>query len=303
MSITPTVSRVAQLLKADKQSLFNCRKKFIVDENGERKHIQTMVCEKAIFNPLGLEREGVRNTPSKEKREREREAILSVQVENMTTALDERLSLAEQQNKCSAQRRAKRKVFDYILANPDLRYFVTLTLNGEKFSRYDVKEACKRLNKFLANRVQRQGLKYVFVPELHKDGAIHFHGLINDSVNLVDSGTYIAPGCKKPVSLGTVKRKGIDLSECNLVYNIPEWDYGFTTAIEIYGERGQVGNYVAKYITKGEGEEMRKISGRYYYSSNNLLEPFYEYSNENFEEAEGFEIDAEFLHAKILQIF
>ena len=93
MSITPTVSRVAQLLKADEQSLFNCRKKYIVDENGERKHVQTMVCEKTIFNPLGLEREGKKKSEAdKEKLEREREANLAVQVEDMTTALDERLS-------------------------------------------------------------------------------------------------------------------------------------------------------------------------------------------------------------------
>lgn len=300
MSTASTVSRVVQLLKTDEGSLYNCRKKYIIDEDGEVKLLQTMVCEKAIFNPSGLEREGKKKSEAdKEKLRREREVLLEAQTENMTSALDDRLTEIEQQNICSASRRAKRKVFDYILANSDLKYFVTLTLSGESFSRYNIQEACKKLNKYLANRVQRNGLKYVVVPELHKDGAIHFHGLFNDVLRYVPSGTYLPPNGGKPLKAETLKRKKIQLSDCQEVYNIADWDYGFTTAIPIYGERGKTGSYVAKYITKQESAEMRKICGRYYYSSNNLSAPFYEYCNEDFEAFEGFEIEAEFLHAKI----
>lgn len=300
MQTTSTLSRVIQLLKTDEESLFNCRKKYIFDENGEMKLLQTMVCEKAIFNPYGLERERKKKTEAElEKLQREREALLEAQTENMSAALDDRLSEIENQNRLSASRRAKRKVFDYVLANPDLCYFVTLTLNGEKFSRYNIPEACKKLNKYLANRVQRQGLKYVFVPELHKDGAIHFHGLINEAVKMMPSGTFIPPEGGKPLKAVTLKRKGIPLADCQEVFNVADWEYGYTTAMHIYGERGKTGSYVAKYITKQESADFRKICGRYYYSSNNLSEPYFEYSNEDFEAFEGFEIDGEFLHAKI----
>lgn len=300
MATTSTLAKVIQLLKTDEESLFNCRKKYVFDENGEIKLLQTMVCEKPIFNPYGLEREKKKKSDADiEKLQREREVLLEEQTENMSAALDDRLTEIEQQNSCSASRRAKRKVFDYVLSNPDLCYFVTLTLNGEKFSRYNIPEACKKLNKYLANRVQRQGLKYVFVPELHKDGAIHFHGLINEAVKMIPSGTLIPPSGGKPLKAETLKRKKIPLDDCKEVFNLADWDYGFTTAIRIYGERGKTGSYVAKYITKRESSDFRKICGRYYYSSNNLAAPYFEYCNADFESFEGFEIDGEFLHAKI----
>ncbi len=301
MSISSYSSDLARLLCADKKSFFNCRKKFVFDENGEQKLLQIMCTSEPVFNPYGLERKA-KKTVDKQKLEREREVLLASQTENMTSALDDVLRCEEEKNQLCAARRAKRKVSDYISANSDLCLFVTFTLNGESFSRYDVSAACKRLNKYLANRVQRNGLKYVFVPELHKDGAVHFHGLINEVVPLVSSGTFIPPTGGKPLKKETLRRKGIALSECAEVFNMPDWAYGFSTAIKLYGERSKAASYVAKYVTKGDADKARKICGRYYYSSNNLRQPFYEYSNEDFERFEGYEIETEFLHAKIQNV-
>lgn len=44
------------------------------------------------------------------------------------------------------------------------------------------------------------GLAYVLVPERHKDGAIHLHGFINESLPLSDSGTMKLPGAKRPAA-------------------------------------------------------------------------------------------------------
>ena len=35
------------------------------------------------------------------------------------------------------------------------------------------------MRNWLSDRVKRKGLKYVLVPEMHKDGAWHFHGFTN----------------------------------------------------------------------------------------------------------------------------
>ena len=53
------------------------------------------------------------------------------------------------------------------------------------------------LNRWADNRVRRNGLAYVLVPERHKDGAIHLHGFFTESVPLLDSGTMKLPGAKR----------------------------------------------------------------------------------------------------------
>ena len=79
--------------------------------------------------------------------------------------------------------RSKRTILDYALNN-NFNYFVTFTFDASKINRSNF-NACK--NKILKafnnfkNRYDSE-LKYVLVPELHKNGiAIHFHGLIYTS--------------------------------------------------------------------------------------------------------------------------
>jgi hypothetical protein len=51
---------------------------------------------------------------------------------------------------------------------------------------------------------------------------------------------------------------------------LPDWGYGFTTAIDLYGDRRKAINYVVKYIGKFGST---KIGGRYYYSGGKLSRP------------------------------
>ena len=74
-----------------------------------------------------------------------------------------------------AARRARAALRDLALCN-DFDCFVTLTLDGAQVNRYDPKQVIQKLNRWADNKVRRDGLRYVLVPELHKDGAIHFHG-------------------------------------------------------------------------------------------------------------------------------
>lgn len=147
-----------------------------------------------------------------------------------------------------ARRRARACVRRLALAN-DFKWFVTLTLDPEKIDRYSPEIVVKRMSQWVSNQVKRRGLRYILVPELHKDGAIHFHGFFSDSLEALPSGHCDKGG--------------------HPIFNLPGWRYGFTTAIALYGDYEAAVAYVCKYI----GKEAKKIGGRWYYSGGKLEEP------------------------------
>lgn len=215
-----------------------------------------MVCSNHIFNPNGLELRGLRGEMQFSEPTPEAEKI------------------------ARSKARANAKIRDLILCN-QFDYFVTLTLSPDKVNRADYSAVIKRLNNYLGNRVKRNGLYYVGVPELHKKGGFHFHFLMNDCLALEDSGTVIRPSGGRPVRAETARKQGFKLGDCRTVYNLKDWKIGFTTAIALYGDRRAIAAYVGKYITKGE-----KVGGRWYYSGGDLRRPEYYYFNTDFDSFE-----------------
>lgn len=223
-------------------------------------------------------------------------------VEEMTVGmlaqLDEEERLKPLTNLRRSMRRARVKVRDYALSTA-MVYFVTFTLDATKIDRRDIHVITKKLNRWLDNMVRRKGLCYLMVPELHKDGAIHFHGLINDALDVVDSGTVIPPGIdpatnkrykpKRPIN---DRQRGYWLSHGGrIVYNLPDWPYGFTTALKLEVCYEQAVNYVCKYISKGLDEANpdtlpTKVGGRWYYSGGDLGKPDVAFFNSNMEDIE-----------------
>ena len=151
-----------------------------------------------------------------------------------------------------SMRRARGKLRRLALAN-EFRWFVTLTLDPQKVDSHNGKAVVQKLNSWCSNMVQRNGLKYILVPERHKKGGIHFHGFFNDCLEVVDSGHTDKQGHK--------------------IYNLPQWSLGFTTAIELYDDYQKAVGYVCKYI----GKEGEKPAGRWYYSGGDLVDPEVEY--------------------------
>lgn len=76
--------------------------------------------------------------------------------------------------------RAKSKIYEYAYCN-DWDYFITLTISADKYNRYDLQTYIKDLGKWISNYSTHHGSKmfYVLVPEQHKDGAWHMHGLVS----------------------------------------------------------------------------------------------------------------------------
>lgn len=180
----------------------------------------------------------------------------------------------ESDNVKRAVRRARSRLRDYARAN-GFNYFVTLTLSPDLVAdRYDICSVIRSMRTWLDNRVRRNGLKYILVPEHHKDGAIHFHGFINDALPLLDSGTLSNGG--KPRKPRSKKQRAALLSDgWHVVYNVPDWRFGFSTAIALYGDYEHAVSYCCKYIGKELGEKKlpEKIGGRWYYSGGALALP------------------------------
>lgn len=169
--------------------------------------------------------------------------------------------------------RARRKLYDLIRCN-GFKWFVTLTYNDELGDRTDYAYVSKRFSQWMSNRVKRNGLKYVGVIEKHKKSeGLHFHVLCSDSLNLIDSGTVKCEGRKRPIKVETANKYKIPLEQRKTVYNVTDWKYGFSTAIEVTQDpkAAKVAGYLRKYLTK----DSEKIGGRYYYSGGHLERPKY----------------------------
>lgn len=213
----------------------NCRVKVYADGSTE-----IMAASKPIFREPGYEAAGwhePQHIVEKDVPERvQTQDVVDKSVENQERAM----------------RRARAKVRDIALSN-HFRWFVTLTLDPSKVDRYDMAAITKKLNNWCSRCVQQNGLKYVLVPERHKDGAIHFHGFMSGALEAVDSGHKDKAG--------------------RTIFNLPAWTLGFTTAVEISGDYHRAVGYCCKYI----GKQGEKPGGRWYYSGGKLEAPRVEY--------------------------
>ena len=168
-----------------------------------------------------------------------------------------------------SMRRAATQMRDICLSTP-FRYFVTLTLDPAKIDRHDMEALTKVINRWADNRVRRNGLAYVLVPERHKDGAIHLHGFVNESLPLSDSGTMKLPGAKRPQRPRSAKQRADWIAAgAKIVYNIPGWTLGFSTAIPLDGSYEAAVGYCCKYVRKAP----EKIGGRWFYRGGKLGSP------------------------------
>ncbi len=183
-------------------------------------------------------------------------------------------------------KRNRERVFDIVYCN-DWSYFLTITFDPKQVNSSNVHEVMPKLNIWLQNNVARKGLKYILIPEKfkHSDG-IHCHALINDALPVVDSGR-VRIG-KKSYKIEDAKRFGLPFTDKDKIYNVPDWKYGFSTAIRVNDNSGALSVYLTKYITKGTD----RIFGRYYWSSRNIdREPYTEYYNVPYDEVDLPEYD------------
>lgn len=156
-----------------------------------------------------------------------------------------------------SSRRSKKMIYDVTRSNI-WEWFVTITFNPELVDSMDYEECVKKLSKWINNIRTRNctGMVYIFVPELHKSGRYHFHGLIShcEGLQFENSGHFDKGG--------------------NIIYNIGKYKLGFTTATKVRNSEAAE-KYIAKYVTK---ELTSHLKGkRRYWKSKNCKVPDLEY--------------------------
>lgn len=163
--------------------------------------------------------------------------------------------------------RTKNNVYAFALSN-DWEWFYTLTFNPQKVDSFDYAAVCKALKAWLDDTRKRYApdMKYIIVPELHKSGRYHFHGMFSN-VGAVPL-EYSAAGSTQEAA----------------VYNLPSYCYGFTTATMIK-DSDRTCSYCLKYITKELCATTQ--NKKRYWRSRNLNKPIeykYNLSDDDFEE-------------------
>lgn len=150
------------------------------------------------------------------------------------------------------------KVYDLARSN-EFNWFITLTLSSEKVNRYDYDSCADAIKKF-TDRLRKYGCKWLMVPEQHKDGAYHFHGLVAGDLPLTPSGKT----CYNEVEQLTMP-----------IYNLANYEFGFTTVTQVM-KPDRTASYIAKYLTK----KIAVPKGRKrYWASKSLARPTVEYLN------------------------
>ena len=147
-------------------------------------------------------------------------------------------------------RRSKQKIRAIANLN-EWSYFITLTFDKMKVGdRHDYDKLKRITLEYFKNQSKKYDIKYLLVPEPHKDGALHFHGLIydpNEKMKLVDSG-------KKD-------KKGRN------IFNFVSWlKYKGWNDVTLIESHVKCANYISKYVTKENG----RLLDKYYYCSNGL---------------------------------
>lgn len=158
-----------------------------------------------------------------------------------------------ERSKMQSRARAKAAIRDIALCN-SFTHFFTWTLDGSVVDRYDAKTVSRKVQHFLKNASYRKGFQYVCVPELHKDGAIHFHGLC--TLGKVNVQRAANPYTGTPLSTDSGQP----------IYNMKDWTLGYSTCILIDENYERTCNYITKYITK----DAEKIFGKWYLSSRSI---------------------------------
>ena len=157
----------------------------------------------------------------------------------------------------NSQNRTINKIYEITRSNK-WEYFITLTFSPDVVNRYDYSSITKLLHNWIMNIKNNYAreLKYIIVPEKHKNGAFHFHGLISDIGNL------------------NLKDSGFKTKDGDIIYNIENYKLGFTTCTKVKNNQ-RVSSYITKYITKDLCVTTK--GKKRYWCSYNLNKPYIEY--------------------------
>lgn len=158
--------------------------------------------------------------------------------------------------------RSRSEIFELAYCN-EWQFFTTFTIDKEKCGRYDLEKYHSSFRKWLNNYNKKFGthIKFLTIPEQHKDGAWHEHGFIMglpiEHLRLFDAEKEKLPKY--------IREKLLNGSP---VYDFPAYrqKFGFCDFEPIRSLEG-VSKYVTKYITKNLSRSVTASGAHLYYHS------------------------------------
>lgn len=160
-------------------------------------------------------------------------------------------------------RRAKETVFQLAICN-DWDYFCTFTIDKQKYDRYDLHSYHTAFSVFIRNYNKKHGtnIKYLLVPEQHKDGAWHEHGFF---MGLPESHLKDFKNFKSKKLPKYIRRK-IEAGEPIFSWDAYSEKFGFCD-LEPIVSLEKISFYITKYISKSLEQSCIEINAKVYYCS------------------------------------
>ena len=147
--------------------------------------------------------------------------------------------------------RTRSTIFEIAMCN-EFTHFCTFTADAEKRDRFDLKAFHKEFSQFIRDenkkRSESEKLRYLLIPEQHKDGAWHFHALF--------------------MGLG---KKDLKKNE----FGYLDWfayrrRFGFFSCSKIKSHEA-CSKYITKYVTKSIASDVKRNAGQHlFYASQGL---------------------------------
>lgn len=148
--------------------------------------------------------------------------------------------------------RTKNKIYNYARDNT-WEWFLTFTFDPKQVDSFNYDEVVDCMSEFFRfiRRNRNTDIKYLVVPEKHKSGRYHLHGVFSNM----------------DMSLWKMQFSGHTTKGGLPIYNIGGFPYGFTTATQVQSST-RVSHYISKYITKDMFDGIK--NKKRYWSTRNL---------------------------------
>lgn len=165
----------------------------------------------------------------------------------------------------SSVSRARARVFELAACN-EFQHFCTFTVNEKMKNRFDLSSIRKDLAQLVRNinrdNPDNDKLKYLFIPEQHKKGGWHIHGLM---CGLAPYLTEFSTADNIPLKLKKAIKNG------EKIYNFPRYSdkFGFFTATPIK-DKNACSVYLTKYISKEMGKTLLDKGQHLFFASQGL---------------------------------
>lgn len=147
----------------------------------------------------------------------------------------------------------------------DWQWFGTFTLDKKKYNRYDLEKFRKDFSQFIRNynKKNKIDIKYLLIPETHRDGAWHMHGFLiglpKEHLRLFQLNEKLPMYIRDKLLSGVCVYDWISYRD----------KFGYTD-IEPIRNHEACAKYVTKYISKSLAEDISDVGAHLYYCSQGL---------------------------------